>query len=75
MIAGAGVNLCVYGHIHGLIAGAPIAGAACELDGTRYLLTAADYLDFTLKEIAECRKCFLPSKLIAASQLPSRDCC
>jgi predicted phosphohydrolase len=53
MLGAAGVDFCVYGHEHGLLPRAPIAGAACELDGTRYRLTAADYLDFDLLELGD----------------------
>lgn len=45
------IDLCLYGHVHGLEV-AP-AAADCTIDGVRCLLVAADYLDFDLKFIKE----------------------
>ena len=44
LLASHGVTLCVYGHLHG--AGAHRAAVEGEVDGVRYALIAADYLDF-----------------------------
>jgi len=38
-----GVELCAFGHLHHVPAGAPFGG---ELAGVRYRLVSADYLDF-----------------------------
>jgi predicted phosphohydrolase len=47
LLAEYGVDICVYGHVHGLPALAPVAAANCEIDGIRFYLTSADYLDFS----------------------------
>jgi uncharacterized protein len=47
MIASAGVDLCVFGHLHYLRPGPPSVTA----DGVRYLCVACDYVDFALVEI------------------------
>lgn len=52
MIANAGVQKCLYGHLHGINTDyAPAAD--CEIDGVNYQLTSADWLDFKLKFIGE----------------------
>lgn len=51
MIAASGVKICLYGHVHGLEV-AP-AAADCTISGVRYLLVAADYLDFAVRFVAE----------------------
>jgi len=38
-----GINVCVFGHLHNLKKEAKMFG---EANGTRYILTAADYVDF-----------------------------
>lgn len=51
IIEEAGVDLCVFGHLHGLLPlrENPLFG---ERNGVRYLLTSCDYLDFQPIEIA-----------------------
>jgi len=38
-----GVQICVFGHLHNLKKDKPMFG---QVRGVKYLLTAADYLDF-----------------------------
>jgi uncharacterized protein len=51
IIEEAGVDICVFGHLHGLLSHRqkPLFG---ERKGVRYLLTSCDYLDFCPLEIA-----------------------
>ncbi|MFH1469268.1 MAG: metallophosphoesterase [Pseudomonadota bacterium] len=44
-------DLCVYGHLHAL-GPAPRPGADCVLQGTRYVLVSADWVDFAPVELA-----------------------
>lgn len=44
-----GVEICVFGHLHNVKKEVPLFGT---VNGVRYLLTAADYLNFTLIQIA-----------------------
>ena len=37
------INICIYGHLHNLFPDAPVNFSK---DGTKYLCTACDYLDF-----------------------------
>ncbi|GHV19665.1 hypothetical protein AGMMS49959_05310 [Planctomycetales bacterium] len=56
LLAAAGVQICLYGHLHGLLpptlGGEKIPATDCVIDGTRFVLTSADYLNFTPLEIA-----------------------
>ncbi|MDR0867966.1 MAG: metallophosphoesterase [Planctomycetota bacterium] len=57
LLADYGVQICLYGHLHGLLTGGEenTGGGLrydCVIDGTRYVLTSADYLNFTPLEIA-----------------------
>jgi len=45
LLSEAGVDICVYGHIH-LSPGSWPEGLDTELDGVKYMLVSADYLDF-----------------------------
>ncbi|MGE3953575.1 MAG: metallophosphoesterase [Parachlamydiales bacterium] len=49
MLEGAGIDLCLFGHLHNLKTKGPLFG---EARGVRYLLTSADYLDFTPLQVA-----------------------
>ena len=44
ILASAGVDLCVYGHLH--LQDEWPANLDCELDGVTYMLVSADYIDF-----------------------------
>ncbi len=44
LIKDAGIDICIYGHLHNLYLDAPVN---FEKDGTKYFCTACDYLDFT----------------------------
>lgn len=44
LIQNAGIDICIYGHLHNLFPDAPVNFTK---DGTKYLCTACDYLDFS----------------------------
>jgi predicted phosphohydrolase len=50
MLAGRGIELCAFGHLHSL-GRMPRPGADCVLDGTRYVLVAGDWLGFAPVEL------------------------
>ncbi|MBN2712697.1 MAG: metallophosphoesterase [Planctomycetes bacterium] len=45
IIDGHGIDVCLYGHLHSLGSGEK-HGADCVINGTRYVLTSSDWLDF-----------------------------
>lgn len=46
------IDICVYGHLHAFDAEGEIPAADCVIDGTRYVLSSCDWLDFAPRLIA-----------------------